>query len=69
MEIEGTAYVCDDSRLADLEKPAPRVQEMRAQGHLSPDVLYRIRIQNIYHSNASEGNLAVGETRQVVEHQ
>ncbi len=46
---------------------------MRAQGSLAPDVLYRIRkhfrIKNIYHSNAIEGNvLAVGETRQVVEH-
>ncbi len=46
---------------------------MRIQGSLSPEVLYRIRkhfrIKNIYHSNAIEGNvLAVGETRQVVEH-
>ena len=44
---------------------------MRAQGSLSPEVLYRIRkhfrIKSIYHSNAIEGNLlAVGETRQVV---
>lgn len=42
-------------------------------GTLSPEVLYRIRehfrIKSIYHSNAIEGNvLAVGETRQVVEH-
>ena len=46
---------------------------MRAAGTLSSEVLYRIRkhfrTKNIYHSNAIEGNvLAVGETREVVEH-
>lgn len=71
--INGTSYEFDDSRLSDFAELAGRVQEMRAQGRLSPDVLYRIRkhfrIKNIYHSNAIEGNvLAVGETRQVVEH-
>lgn len=73
VEIEGTAYVYDDSRLSDLKALAERVQAMRRQGSLSPEVLYRIRkhfhIKNIYHSNAIEGNvLGVGETRQVVEH-
>ena len=72
IEIDGTDYVCDHTRLSDLEALADRVRAMRAQGRLSPDVLYRIRkhfhIKNIYHSNAIEGNaLAVGETRQVVE--
>ena len=71
-EIEGTPYAYDDSRLEDFDILAERVRAMRAQGSLSPDVLYRIRrhfrIKNIYHSNAIEGNvLAVGETRQVVE--
>lgn len=73
VEIDGTNYVYDDTRRSDLETLADRVRTMRAQGRLSPDVLYRIRkhfrIKNIYHSNAIEGNaLAVGETRQVVEH-
>ena len=73
VDIDGTAYVYDDTRLPDFEKLADRVRQMRAQGRLSRDVLYRIRkhfrIKNIYHSNAIEGNvLAVGETREVVEH-
>lgn len=73
VEILGTPYVYEDSRLSDLEALAKRVQNMRAQGSLSPEVLHLIRkhfrIKNIYHSNAIEGNLlAVGETRQVVEH-
>ena len=73
IDIHGTSYVYDDSRAADFQKLAGRVKTMREQGSLSPDVLYRIRkhfrIKNIYHSNAIEGNvLAVGETRQVVEH-
>ncbi len=72
VEIEGTAYVYDGSSSPDFCKLADRVKAMRAQGHLSPEVLYRIRkhfrIKSIYHSNAIEGNLlAVGETRQVVE--
>ena len=73
VDIDGTAHVYDDARLPDFEQLADRVRKMRAQGRLSPDVLHRIRkhfrIKNIYHSNAIEGNaLAVGETRQVVEH-
>ena len=73
IEIDGTAYVYHDTRLPDLEKLADRVRNMREQGRLSREVLYRIRkhfrIKNIYHSNAIEGNaLAVGETREVVEH-
>ena len=73
VEISGSDYVYDDTRLSDFELLAKRVRAMRTQGTLSPKVLYRIRkhfrIKNIYHSNAIEGNvLAVGETRQVVEH-
>ena len=73
VDIQGTPYVYDDTRLSDLEALAQRVQTMRAQGSLSPEVLHLIRkhfrIKNIYHSNAIEGNvLAVGETRQVVEY-
>lgn len=73
VDIEGTDYVYEESRMPDLETVADRVQEMRAAGALSSEVLYRIRqhfrIKNIYHSNAIEGNvLAVGETREVVEH-
>ena len=72
IDIKGTDYTYDDSRLPSLEKLANRVRDMRTQGRLSPEVLHRIRkhfrIKNIYHSNAIEGNvLAVGETRQVVE--
>lgn len=73
IEIDGTDYVYDNTRQSDLEELSGRVRVLRDQGRLSPDVLYRIRkyfrIKNIYHSNAIEGNvLAVGETRQVVEH-
>lgn len=73
VEIAGTDYVYDDSWLSDFQELADRVRSMRSQGTLSPEVLHRIRkhfrIKNIYHSNAIEGNvLAVGETRQVVEH-
>ena len=72
IDISGTVYVYDDSNSHDFCGLADRVKAMRAQGSLSPEVLYRIRkhfrIKNIYHSNAIEGNLlAVGETRQVVE--
>ena len=72
VDIEGTAYVYDDSSSPDFSKLADRVMAMRMQGKLSPEVLYRIRkhfrIKSIYHSNAIEGNvLGVGETRQVVE--
>ena len=72
VEIEGTAYVYDDSSSPDFCKLADRVKAMREQGSLTPEVLHHIRkhfrIKSIYHSNAIEGNLlAVGETRQVVE--
>ena len=72
IDISGTAYVYDDSTSTEFRELADRVKAMRAQGRLSPEVLYRIRkhfrIKDIYHSNAIEGNLlAVGETRQVVE--
>ena len=73
IDIDGAPYVWDESRMPTLEKLAERVRTMRANGRLSSEVLYRLRnhfrIKNIYHSNAIEGNvLAVGETRQVVEH-
>ena len=73
IEISGTPYVYDDSREPDLMKLSDRVRKMRTAGILTPPVLHRIqkyfRIKNIYHSNAIEGNvLAVGETREVVEH-
>ena len=72
VDIEGTDYVYEESRMQYFETLADRVQGMRADGALSNEVLYRIRkyfrIKDIYHSNAIEGNeLAVGETRQVVE--
>ena len=72
IDIEGTAYAYEETRMRSFETLADRVREMRADGKLSSDVLYRIRkyfrIKNIYHSNAIEGNvLAVGETREVVE--
>ena len=73
VDIEGTDYVYEESRMPEIETLAGRVRRMRAGGALSSDVLHRIRqhfrIKNIYHSNAIEGNvLAVGETREVVEH-
>ncbi len=73
IDIEGTAYVYEETRMRSFETLADRVREMRSDGKLSRDVLYRIRkhfrIKNIYHSNAIEGNvLAVGETREVIEH-
>ncbi len=72
IDIGGTPYVCEESRMPTFAKLAERVRKMRADGRLSSEVLYRLRnhfrIKNIYHSNAIEGNvLAVGETRQVVE--
>ncbi len=73
IEIDGTPYVYDSSRAQDFNAIAERVREMRSGGKLSGDALRRIRkffrIKHIYHSNAIEGNvLAVGETREVVEH-
>ena len=73
IDIEGTDYAYEESRMPEFEELADRVRTMRAEGTLSSEVLYRLRkhfrIKNIYHSNAIEGNeLAVGETREVVEH-
>lgn len=73
IDIEGTDYAYEESRMPGFEGLADRVRTMRAAGALSSEVLYRIRkhfrIKHIYHSNAIEGNeLAVGETREVVEH-
>lgn len=72
VEIQGTSYSFYESQMPFLKDLSMRVQKMRAEGHLSPEVLGNIRnyfrIKNIYHSNAIEGNiLSVGETRQVVE--
>ncbi len=72
IDISGTPYSYKELQKSSFQKLSDRVREMRRQGGLSPDVLYRIRryfrIKNIYHSNAIEGNiLKVGETRQVVE--
>lgn len=72
IDIQGTPYSYDVSSESDFGALADRVRTMRANGALTPDVLYRIRrffkIKNIYHSNAIEGNqLGVGETRQVIE--
>lgn len=72
IEIQGTAYFCEEAGLPGIEALAARVRDMRAGGKLSREVLYRIRrcfrIKNIYHSNAIEGNaLSVGEVRDVVE--
>ena len=71
-DLEGTPYSVDGSQVSRLMELVERVQQMRAGGRLSPEVLHRIRkffrIKSIYHSNAIEGNLLdVGETRQVVE--
>ena len=72
IDIQGTPYSYDDSSSPDLQRLASRVKDLRTQGRLSPEVLYRIRryfrIKNIYNSNAIEGNLLeLGETRQIVE--
>lgn len=72
IEIDRTPYSFDQIRQPEFKQLADRVMQMRDQGKLTPEVLYRIRkhfrIKNIYHSNAIEGNLLkVSETRQVVE--
>jgi len=72
IDIKGTPYSFYESQMPFLKDLSKRVQKMRAEGRLSPDVLGNIRkyfrIKNIYHSNAIAGNiLSVGETRQVVE--
>lgn len=72
IEIPGSPYVYSRSQQTTLDEIARRVSDLRAEGSLTPEVLYRIRkyfrIKNIYHSNAIEGNkLGLGETRQVVE--
>lgn len=72
IEIPGSPYVYSRSQQTTLDEIARRVSDLRAEGSLTPEVLYKIRkyfrIKNIYHSNAIEGNkLGLGETRQVVE--
>ncbi len=72
IEIPNTSYCYEARMQQDFKNFADRVQDLRKQGSLSPEVLYRIRkyfrIKTIYHSNAIEGNiLDVGETRAVVE--
>ena len=72
IEIPGSPYVYSRSQQTTLDEIARRVSDLRTEGSLTPEVLYKIRkyfrIKNIYHSNAIEGNkLGLGETRQVVE--
>lgn len=71
-QILGTFYTYDDGILPLISKIDSRVNLLRDQGKLTPDVLRQIqkyfRIKNIHHSNAIEGNrLDYGETRMVVE--
>ena len=73
IEITGTPYCYESAQQSMIFETAERVQELRSDGKLSPEVLSTIRkyfrIKDIYHSNAIEGNiLDVGETRQVVEY-
>lgn len=70
--ISGTPYEIDENQQATIQKLASRVNRMRENGALTPEVLSKLRkyfrIKSIYHSNAIEGNsLNVGETRLVVE--
>ena len=72
IEFAGTSYVYEESISTQLDDLGKRVEELRSQGTLSTDVLYRLRrhfkIKNIYHSNAIEGNqLNIGETQMVVQ--
>lgn len=72
LEITDSPYCYDQSQQATIEGIASRVQVMRQNGRLTPEVLGTIRkffrIKNIYHSNAIEGNaLNLGETKQVVQ--
>ncbi len=71
-DILGTPYEVESTQYASTVDIAKRVEEMRATGALTPNVLNKLRkyfrIKNIYNSNAIEGNsLNVGETRLVVE--
>jgi len=70
--VQGTAYEISNELLHQTRILADRVQTMRSGGTLTPEVLGKLRkylrIKNIYHSNAIEGNkLDIGETRLVVE--
>jgi Fic family protein len=70
--IRETPYEVEETQLKEAQDFANRVQELRASGRLTPEVLGRLRkyfkIKNIYNSNAIEGStLDVGETRLVVE--
>ncbi len=72
IEIAETPYSCHRSVHADCQELSQQVSAMRESGKLTPAVLHRLRkhfrIENIYHSNAIEGNrLDLDETRQVVE--
>ena len=69
--IEGSPYSFAPQLTEGLADLAKRVEELRFEGVLSPEVLGKIekhfRMKTIYHSNAIEGNqLSLGETHLVV---
>ena len=69
--IKGAPYLVAPQISDDLAGLSKRVEELRREGVLSPDVLGRIenyfRMKTIYNSNAIEGNqLSLGETELVV---
>lgn len=71
--VVGTPFEYYESIEYRLKKLHDRIQQMRAEGQLSPQTLRQIsqqfRIDEIYHSNRIEGNsLTIVETREVVEH-
>src|SRR5882724_5265411 len=72
IDISGTPFSYNASLSETIDQLQLEVQDLRAGGKLTPEVLHRLRnyfrVKSIYHSNAIEGNLlTVGETRQVVE--
>ena len=73
IDIPNTPFSLSASLEDTINELEEKVQDLRAGGKLSPEVLHNLRnyfrVKNIYHSNAIEGNLlTVGETRQVVEY-
>jgi len=72
IDITGTPFSYNASLSETIDQLQLEVQDLRAGGKLTPEVLHTLRnyfrVKSIYHSNAIEGNLlTVGETRQVVE--
>jgi Fic family protein len=70
--VEGTPYRHDATLVDSIRAIDTRVAQLRAAGPLPTDVVDRLRhylrVRNIYHSNAIEGNrLTIGETRGVIE--